>query len=308
MITGRNIFNTVIIVFVLALMFLPLTTASLWIREALNSGHTVFFFFLSFYAYRSLRNQTNISKPHLIIMIVIFVGVLLGVLIEVVQVSLQREASVVDLYRDVMGIFAGLCLVASNVAKKAGAPVYRFFFLAVTVVLLLIALAPLMQLSRHYIQRNSAFPVVVDLGASWAGSFIEYNQAELLYGDEQNKKDTLYQVRFGPGLFPGISIREPVADWSSYRQLNLSVTSNMEEAVVLVLRVHDKQHNQDYSDRFNQALVVHPGINDYTLTLDSIREGPVARKLDLSEIAGIVLFLSRQSVTAQLFIGDLYLE
>ncbi len=308
MITGRNTFIVVILAFVLTLMFSPLTTESLWVREALNSGHTIFFFFLSFYAYHRLRNQTNISKAHLIVMAVVLVGVLLGVLIEVAQVFSQREASIVDLYRDVMGIFAGLCLVASNMAKKVGAHVYRHLFLAVTVVLLLLALAPLIQLSGHYIQRNRSFPVVVDLGASWSGSFVEYNHAELLNGDVQNEKNAQHQVRFGPGQFPGISVKEPVADWSAYRQLKLRVVLDTEEVVALVLRVHDKQHNQDYLDRFNQTLVVRPGINDYTLTLDSISEGPVARRLDLSQIAGIVLFLSRQSATAQLSIGNLYLE
>jgi len=308
MIAGRKFLSLFIVVFVLALMFLPLTTESLWIREALNSGHTIFFFFLSFHIYRSLKKHTNISKTYLIAVIVVFVGILLGILIEVVQTFLNREASVVDLYRDVMGIFAGLCLVASSEAKKMCKPVYRFLSLAAAIALLLLALAPLMQLSVHYIQRNRAFPVVVDLGANWSGSFVDYSHVELLPGEDLNKKDKRHQVLFGPGRFSGISVREPVADWSTYRYLKFSVASYEEADLVLVLRVHDKQHNQDYSDRFNQALVVHPGINEYSLALSSIREGPVTRQLELRQIAGLILFLSQKSWSAKLNIGNLYLE
>jgi len=313
MIAGKSALYIVLVVVVLALMFSPLPIESLWLREALNSGHTIFFFFLSFYAYHGLKKQTNLSNTYLIVVIIVFVGIVFGILIEAVQQSLQREASIVDLCRDVVGIFAGLCLVASGAAKKVSNQMYRFLSLAMAVALILFAMAPLMQLSMHYIQRNSAFPVVIDLGANWSESFIVYNHAELLHGDDQGNigrygKDKLHQVLFGPGRFPGVSIREPVADWSSYRLLKFSVVSNVEGDVVLVLRIHDKQHNQDYSDRFNQALIVHPGVNDYAFALASISEGPEARELDLSQIAGIILFLSRQSLPAKLSIGDLYLE
>ena len=304
----RDSIRIFFVVFVLVLMFLPLTIESLWVREALNVGHTIFFFLLSFHAYHHLKKQTNISKTYLIVVVVFTVGVLFGILIEVLQISLQREASVVDLYRDVVGIFAGLCLVASGEAKKIHKHVYRFLSLSIAVALLLLALTPLIQLSVHYIQRNNAFPLLVDLGAGWSDSFIDYNQAELLCGLDQYKNEGLHEVLFAPGRFSGVSVREPVANWSTYRHLKFSVVSSAEVDVVLVIRIHDKQHNQEYSDRFNQALVVRPGINDYSLTLGSIREGPIARKLDLSQIAGIILFLSQQSLPVKLSIGNLYLE
>ena len=304
MIAGCRTFGVVIFVSVMALMFLPLTTESLWMREVLNSGHTVFFFFLSFYAYHGLKNHTSISKTYLIVVVVVFVGILLGVLIEMLQIPVQREASVDDLYRDVAGIFAGLCLVAAGTAKK----VYRVICLLSAAGLMWLALAPLAQLSVHYIQRNSDFPVVIDLGAKWAGSFIEYDYAELIYGGYQDEKDKLRQVVFGPGRFPGISVSEPVADWSAYQRLKFSVVSNSESVIIMVLRINDKWHNQEYSDRFNRKIIVHPGLNEYVITLDSIRAAPDMRELDLSQIAGIILFLSQQSSSVTLSIGNLYLE
>ena len=75
MIAGKSALNIVLVVVVLALMFSPLPIESLWLREALNSGHTIFFFFLSFYAYHGLKKQTNLSNTYLIVVIIVFVGI-----------------------------------------------------------------------------------------------------------------------------------------------------------------------------------------------------------------------------------------
>ena len=62
----------------------------------------------------------------------------------------------------------------------------------------------------------------------------------------------------------------------------------------MVIRIHDNLHglyDNAYSDRFNKEFIVKPGINRYTIDLDSIQNSPQTRVMELQNIEEIIFFV-----------------
>jgi len=120
--------------------------------------------------------------------------------------------------------------------------------------------------------------------------------------------NTVYPVRFNPGEYPGISVIEPEPDWSGYRSLRLDVFSANKNGLILVLRVHDDRHNQQFLDRFNMRLQIRPGMNEIDIPLRQIALAPRGRKMDMTNIAGVVLYMVGLNEPVELEIGNIFLE
>jgi hypothetical protein len=309
---ARNIFyRKIIFTVIIVLFFVPVPTINLWWREAGNSCHTILFFIISFSLYHLIASRIRYSNKILIYFIVFILGMSLGVLIELLQSFTQRESSINDVYRDLYGIIASLCLIAViNLKDINRQKLTVVFYIFTGAAFLLMGMIPLIKLSWHYIERGNAFPVIVDLDADWSSSFIQFNNAEIMKATGLNKKenDNLSLIRFNHGQYPGISVIEPEPDWSNYHKLHLKIFSSYEHDIDLVLRVHDKQHNQDLIDRFNKKLPVKPGLNDFEIALNQIQNGPVNRQLDLKSVAGLTLFSNEQEDQLQFELSPIYLE
>ena len=288
-------------------LFLPFATTNLWWREALNSGHTVLFFFISFVLYFLFSARPFFLNGVITFLAVLVVGMSLGVVIEILQGLLQREASMDDLYRNFFGIVSGLSFAVLTQQKvlrnKMLAAIFSLSFL-------LLGMGSLLQISWHYMQRDKIFPFITAFDEKWFTRFLRFNHTELLGVATSVTSDgkKLYKIRFDSGKYPGIGVVEPEKDWSAYHKLRFQVFSDNATNVKLVLRVYDEKHNKNYNDRFNQRFIIQPGLNEIIVNLTQIRNAPVDRKLDLTSISNVQLFLI--SVESSLFLGlsDLLLE
>jgi hypothetical protein len=74
------------------------------------------------------------------------------------------------------------------------------------------------------------------------------------------------------------------------------------------VRIHDKQHNDEYNDRYNETLRVQPGANVFSLPLQAIAQAPIARALDLRQIAEIKLFAVNANAPIAFDLGVVRLE
>jgi len=218
---------------------------------------------------------------------VLVAGLLLGLLIEVMQLLVHREASLADLYGNFLGLMSGLCLLGALKLKKLHQQKMIVVLLVISSVgFFSIGMTPLARLSWHYAHRADAFPVIIDFDADWSTSFVHHDK----------------------GRYPGVSVTEPEADWSDYQQLRFGIRSVSERDMTLILRIHDRAHNQEISDRFNKKLLVQPGRNDFKISLSEIRYGPTDRELDLKNIAGIILFAAKQDDWMLVEVSNFYLE
>lgn len=294
--------------FIVVMLFFPLAVHSLWWRQALNSGHTFLFLFISFALYRQLQTIPRLSDSRVIYLLVLLAGVLLGASIELLQgyfySLLQRECSAGDFYNDVFGIISGLALVSFTHQRKLR---NKFFSILFSAVFLLLGTYPLLQLSWHSVQQYMAMPLVTQLDKSWSKNFVELQHVALV-STSINHGVNWYRMQFNRAKYPGISIIEPVQDWRPYKKLRFDVLSENKNNIVLVLRVHDNKHNQNLDDRFNRKIMIVPGLNEISVDLTEIKAGPVDRELDLSRVAGVKLFMIDVRESILLEMNDMFLE
>lgn len=159
--------------------------------------------------------------------------------------------------------------------------------------------------------------MIIDFQAGWVESFLQLNQAELKHvaahgllasDNERLDQQQVSQLKLKPGSYPGVSVIEPYPDWSAYKMLTLNLYSPQVHVFNLVFRVHDSQHNQEYSDRFNQALTIMPGNNRFHIPLRSIQHAPTGRDMDMSRIANVMLFAMNIDDSVTLYPGTFSLE
>jgi len=221
---------------------------------------------------------------------IILAGMLIGIGVELVQHYTGREASALDLLTNLLGLISGLCLIEAFPQGKSSKYRRASFVLVMTsVALIVVCIMPLLLLSASYLQRNKAFPVIADFGADWREAFIKFNQTELHTKDDPGQND-LHWVTFEPTEYPGISIIEPVSDWTEYDRLVFTLYSNHEYMIRVTVRIHDVVHDQSHSDRYNISLAVEPGMNMYQILLKDVEQAPLGRTLDMTAIAGLILF------------------
>ncbi len=242
---------------------------------------------------------------------VLVLGLGFGIIIELAQGIIGRDSSWRDLIYNLLGLLVGLILINGTYIEtdKSGRSKKKRYLEGVALVMFVLGLLPLLQLSWHYIQQEKAFPVIMDLKAQWSDSFVLFGAAKLEpYPNKVNAYENMSRVQFEAGAFPGVSVLEPVPNWSAYHSMRFKVYSRSEEAVNLMLRVHDKMHNNMYQDRFNRKLVIHTGVNEIVISLSDVLKGPVARDLDLHQVAGLMLFLNGLSQPQFLEVSHIYLE
>jgi len=162
---------------------------------------------------------------------------------------------------------------------------------------------PLVRMSVAYVHRNGQFPVLADfrspIEAFWT---VGYGTNRVLKGDA-------LEVEFVGGPWPGVSLHEPVSDWSAYRTLLIDVENPDTLKLELTVRINDHGHWQIYSDRFNRHYELGPG-ERRTLRIDlrDIERAPKSRLMNMRQISNIALFRATPGSARRMRIYTLRLE
>jgi hypothetical protein len=294
--------TSIALIIVVASTFGQLPEDSLLWRELQNTGHTPLFGALALAFLYILRERLPVTRtrPLAAYPLAAMASLATGIGVEFAQLLTYRDPSVTDVVRDLAGILAALGIHASMDPKLA--PFWRrqrtglrIGTAVVAGCLLLAGLAPLGRLGIACLQRDAAFPVIFDFGAAWSGPFLQLKHASLAPVPAPQRWTSaagrhVARLVLQPAQYPGISVIEPSPDWSAFAYFVFTLYSDESRPFSLMLRIHDRLHNQEYSDRFNRALRVRPGENVFRIPLAAIRGAPADRALDLHRIAGVMLF------------------
>ena len=297
--------------FIFAMLFMRLPGDSMLWREFQNAGHMPLFGFIALATLYMLRTYfpTVRDRPLNGYLVSAVVSLGIGVLSEYGQLLTDRDPSSYDVMRDLIGIVAGLGVYAgvdprmkplwSNLRRglRSATVILSCFLFAAS-------LFPLVRLAIASIQRNEAFPVVIDFEAGWSKPFLQLRHATLIAATENQ----LSQLVFKPARYPGVSMVEPFPDWSAFESLTFVIHSRQSHPFQLVLRIHDKLHNQEHADRFNRSLMIMHGENHLRIPLAEIRNAPAGRELDMTRITGLTLFAVDTVLPVDFYIGSLRLE
>ncbi len=225
-----------------------------------------------------------------------------GVLTEAAQVVMPRDASVLDLVRDVIGIAAGLSLHWAIYGKKW--PAVRWGAAIVAVAMACATWVPLAKTLSAYRDRAKAFPQLIVFEPGPAHRFVEVVGAKVEYADGRAT------VTYAPGEvdYPRLEAVEVERDWRGYDQLAFRVTNESDGEVLLNVRIHDAEHHGSYSDRYNGEFPLSPGQHDIAIPLREIQDAPAKRSMDLRDMRNINFFLVKPDRPIRLVFENVRLE
>lgn len=221
-------------------------------HELENLGHPVAFAVLGFI-------WLNLWKTRYLAVLAALV--LFGAAIELIQFATGRDPSWTDVAAN--GLGAGIAV--SWHARRTVSEHMAIVALALTA----IALAPFTWTLLAYAHRAQAAPVI-------------WREGSLLFSHFSNRSG---------GAYPGISIVEPIRDWRAYRELQVEIDNPHPQSLHVVLRVHDRWHDQRYADRYNEEFLL-PARQTTTvrIPMPRIESAPATRRLDMRNVSGLSAF------------------
>jgi len=213
-------------------------------------------------------------------------AVAIGSAVEALQSLIGRDAQWSDLAMDALGAAAAIGLAMA----LAGS---RWLGGAIFAVATVTAMWPLGQASLAYLERQRQFPTVVDFDSKLDWYFLRSRGVAISEGDGC----TMFRIT--GGRWPGLTHAEPEPDWSGRSALVVDVANSGAEPLTLTLRVHDAGHDNHAEDRFNRDFTLGAGARQQiSVPLAEIAAAPAGRTLDLSRVAGLILFAGGAPVPA----------
>ena len=273
-----------------ALLFVPLPISPTYAGRTIeNAGHTPLFLMGTLFVLVVLRHDFHLGGARLYAYAGL-IGVGAGLMSEIIQAPLHRDASWEDVFADAVGVLLALVLHACFDRWSESRRLRRTLMVCIALACIALYVDPLINMTRAYVYRNGQFPVVASFDSRIALYWL------VSYGVEREIRDGRLEVEFGPNKYPGVSFFEPVPDWRAFHTLLLDVENPDAELLNLVVRVHDIGHGDAYADRFNRPFKLAPGERRVLeITLADIQHAPRNRLMNMAQISDVTLFRDRET-------------
>jgi len=227
--------------------------------------------------------------------------------IEWLQMKVGRSASWDDVKLSVAGSLAVIMIYVLDLSKKK-IIVYANIFLIISACVVLSWPTLKVFIDELYILKQS--PVLSDFSTPlertrWRGSF-----SKIALINEDGRKSLLTTLKPGH-WFSTVELRHFYKDWSGYNQLVIEVEYLETDSFKASIRIHDKQHRQSwyaFEDRFTKSFTLLPGINILQFELDTIKNAPFDRSMDMSNIEAVMLVARKFEKERRLKVNKVYLQ
>ena len=278
------------------------------LRHLWGDGH-LFCFALWAYLYVRWRSDQPFFRQILEVLLLSFV---LGGITELIQGQIGREATWQDLGSDLIGGLLGVVFFAES---RRTLVVWQLRLMQVPV--LLIFLWSLLPVAKVIIDDTIAFrqfPLLSGFEtpletSRWSGSAKRTRDDTVSFSGRSSLRLDLTTQRYS-----GIGLKDFPRDWSVYDSVSLQVFNPDQEPLLLHFRIHDQYHsnhknihNNAYSDRFNASFKIMPGWNPLQVSLVKVASAPKDRLLDLSQIAGMGVFVGKLTEPRTIYLDDVIL-
>lgn len=271
-------------------------------KAAWNLGHIIYFALLPLLLF-SLpwkRTFTKTTKA----LIIILLALVVGVLIELIQNGLNRTPDVGDVYRDLLGAAVAIIFFLPN--KDTTSKVPLMISKIVVVLLLVLQLLPIGRALIDEYQARADFPILSDFQSPfqisrWAGGA----RAEVVSTDKAGNK--AMKVTLTTAQYSGVQLKYFPRNFAGYSRLTFEVFNPSTEPLLLTCRIHDRYHNNEYSDRFNKSYRIREGWNSIRINLEEVKEAPESRQMQLQEIQSIGIFAIHLPASRNILIDDMRL-
>ena len=233
-----------------------------------------------------------------------------GVLIELIQPAFGRDRELADVGTDALGAICGLAIVALLKSKSR-----RLAALVLAIGMTVVAW-PVVEAALAYRERQSQAPAILEITSRFDWYFIWTSgirvSATLLPEPWRRDEDPeSVRLQFSQSRSRVLAHAEPLPDWRGYARLMVDLTNPDAKPLGLTLRVHDRMHDNQATDRFNRHFTV-AGAGRIVLAtpLSEIARAPANRRMELSRIAGVMLFAGGDAGLAdrEFYVTRIWLE
>lgn len=258
------------------------------VNELWDLGHIFAYAILLLFVVRLSRTFSDLSLWYQFIVAAIF-ACLLGMLIEVIQLYTGRTFSLHDVLLNVIGAVTAVALVSPKV-KTVNHLMTIAIRLAVIVSLLFVSKNAIVYGYDGY-QAHRQFPVLFDLSSPfeltrWRGQMVRVDKEEF-------ENSEVLHAEFLPARYATLIFDHFPRNWQGYKQLEMVIYNPEDVDVKLDIRIHDLAHFEGvspYSDRYNSKLMLKPGWNTEVISLDTIRQSPRTRTMNMRHIHQLMLY------------------
>lgn len=260
------------------------------------------------------RSRTRDWKPIAQYAAAFLASAFLGAATELLQIPVARDASLIDLSNDVLGAAAFLTAFAVFDARVQQRVLIKGVLAGAAVLMLTVSALPLLRAALEQVRRESHFPVLADFTRKFDGYYIEENLSALAFEPmpstwRRQPDEHVLAIEFQSEPWPGVTLDEPSPDWSGYSTLALDVTNPTDVPLALVVRVHDRAHNHEFSDRFNRVFTIAARTrSELRIAVSEIRAAPAGRAMNMREVEALMLFRGEGSGASRMYLSRVWLE
>lgn len=241
--------------------------------------------------------------------VVIFLTLLLGVVIEVIQAGIGRTFSLADVLNNLAG---SLLVLAFSGSSRHSLKRFQLLLVQLLAVLILsVGIFPLGQVLFDEHLASTQFPILSDFETPleldrWQGNSIRsIDQDFVAHGDFSLKAE------LNTDRYSGLFLQFFPGDWRAFEMLTFDLYNPSEVDLRVTCRIHDRFHADSgnaYTDRFNRSFAIAPGWTQIDLPLELVSEAPQTRMLDLEHVAGLGIFVTDQKEPKTLYLDHVRLR
>jgi hypothetical protein len=115
------------------------------------------------------------------------------------------------------------------------------------------------------------------------------------------------KIELYPSSYPGITLSNFNPDWSKHTILTFAIYNEEQIPLRLNIRIDDKK-DPSYSNRYKHTIILKYGMNHISIPLNSLRTTKTDKKIDLTNVLQIILFLSSPEEKRVIYLDNVRLE
>ena len=105
-----------------------------------------------------------------------------------------------------------------------------------------------------------------------------------------------------PSDYPGLAPMLYENDWRGYKAFRFDIYNPEENELRVSVRIDDRKDYPNYKDRYNRSFILKPGMNRMKIPLDTLVTSGTDRKLNLTKIYQVLIFMTRPERKVVLYV------
>ena len=276
-------------------------------KHGWDLGHILIFFFWS---YTLLNHWSKLSKASAFKQwaTVLAASLAVGLVIEILQGFTLRSVSLRDILNDLLGSLLVLAFFSPSlkviVKKKKRA------FQISALLLLAISFYPLLTSIMDEVTARKQFPILADFETTFETKRWQGKTDITATGDIAENSRYSLRVPLLTTRYSGVNLKYFPSHWQGYKYLQLSIYNPIAESLLINCKIFDQSHRGNkyrHEDRYNGKYIMQKGWNKIVINLEEVLHAPRNRKMDLSRIKGLQIFVSSLPEPRMIFIDNVKL-